>query len=526
LDSVSAALQQSGPKRPAAIAPDGSLTYTSVSAVKKFITCNSAWYFRYKLRRPDPQGKGAKKSEECHERTERYLRHNAKVLGTIELRAWKRGLFPLPNNPAHPRSDDLLLEYELEGLDAFGVPFIVKIDCLDPRRVAAEGILVINDWKFKKDIRLYGTTAAALVDPAHEDGIQMVGYGEGVRRDLAKGLFRELGKVTHVILRHVQVDKLIDAAEEVCSDPIPVEWFEEAWKAIAKNLPDMQRVALAPSVSDVPGAPEPSDGEVLACRKFNGCAFREECPHFRSAGSKKARMRAIVGVVTKSKQEEKQMGLFKNLSKPQSAAPAATVTPPVAAPAMTAQAAPKPSLIIDESTVPDAILNAQRAATKAAEAKTAQVAPVAQVLPPDAPAPSKTVAAEPTKTGSVDGPKKTRAKKGDAVAPASQVDGFELYIGCRPLKGPPAVSLMPYVEALEAAALAEAKAELGLDLEDIRLATGDQLGYGKWKAVLGHMAKDAPPAPGRYTVLAMNVDDRVDAIVTALETLSVGGAAR
>jgi hypothetical protein len=548
-------------KKPAAIAPDGSLVYTSVSAVKKYRTCAAAWFYRYKLRRKDESGPGARESTKMHAEVEHYLKTGENVLGEIPRRALARGLFPKPNEPKNPRADDLMLEAELEGLDSEGVPFIVKVDCIDPRRVASEGLLVINDWKFKKDIGAYGTSEEALRDPEHPegDGLQMVGYAEAVRRLIVeKGWFPGTNTIR---LRHVQVDKRPASeikgldAEEVFTD-LSLADSERIWLTVSPYLRGMKEVAKADSVESVPAT------KGSACWKFGGCAFKAECPHFNGTANRASRLKALFKPkhlrASVALEETNEMGM---LSKMKTAAPA--VTPPPAAPVQAAPTptpapapTPKPSLIIDESQVPDAVLKANPNVGK----------PVAAVLPPDAPVPQKVVAgvspapqvsapaaapasnpAEPMPQESVK-PHRGRPTKAElearkaaqtrkaAQAPAVEPaptpeahpagEGFSIWVGCSPRKLT-TTSLQPYVDALEKQTLQAFRENLKdasgkpLDLDDIRLSEGPDVGFSKWKAVFAGIAKENPPPPGNYHVLGLGIDDRIDVVVGALEGLAL-----
>lgn len=517
--------------RKPAVAEDRTLNYTSVSAVKKFDSCETAWWYRYVMRLPDPAGAGARESDECHKRVEHYLKTGENVLGPIELRALKRGLFPTPG-------PILRVEEYWEGLEADGVPFIVKIDCVDPRPILAlRSLVIINDWKFKKSIRTYGTTAKRLCDPTDEDGIQMIGYGEALRRAMARGAFP---RAETIRLRHVQVDKTIDDANEVFVDVLTDD-FQELFAGIARRLPWMKQTALAKAAEEI------DPPEEKPCFKYGGCAFRERCPHFKSKESRSFRLKGLFTpkgdrsavVQTAVPHTERTMGMLSKMtSKPvANTVPAAVVSAPTPPPA------PK-SLIIDESTTPDAVLKAAQAAQAAA----AQAAPVAQVLPNDAPkstgatvqaalaAPAPEQAA-PIAEQSTKRRRRTAAEIAAANATATPaptpaqttmtvpLGGFVLYIGCasRKVLTKP---LSPYVDELEKIALAGFKEQLKLELDDIRLATGSEVGFGKWKAVLAQLAKESPPAPGAYTVLGLGIDERVDAVVGALEGLAVDVVSR
>lgn len=538
-------------KKPAAIAPDGSLVYTSVSAIKKYRTCAAAWFYRYKLRRPDESGPGARESTKMHSEVEHYLKTGENVLGEIPRRALARGLLPRPNDLKNPRTDDLLLEAELEGLTSEGVPFIVKIDCIDPRRVAGEGLLVVNDWKFKKDIKAYGTSEAALIDPEDPegDGLQMIGYAEAVRRRIVD--HGEFPGTKIIRLRHVQVDKRPTSAikgldaEEVFVD-LPIADSQSIWQTVSPYLQQMKQIAKLDSVEAVPAA------KGSACWKFGGCAFKAECPHFNGTANRDSRLKALFKPkhlrASVAPRAETKMGMLSKMK----TIPAVSVVEPTPAPKM---------LIVDESTVPDAILKANPNVGQK----------VAAVLPPDAPAPQKAVIAAPT-TAPVAAvaapavepipnasakPRRGRptieeaAAKAAAKAAAASAEPtptptpvpvttatptpvqatkpapsvFVIFVGCTPRKTP-TTSLQPYVDALEQQTLTAFRENLKdgagkpLDLDDIRLSEGPDVGYSKWKAVFASVAKENPPAPGNYTVLGLGIDDRIDVVVGALEGLA------
>lgn len=504
---------------------DGVLRSTSVSAVKKFKSCPTQFFFRYVEGRPEPQGAGAKLGEEKHGELETFLTTGTNILSDIPRALTQLPGFPRPNDPENPSPWDLRIEQSFgeDGfeLSAAGVPFMGFIDCIDPTMVA-RGVPTVRviDWKFKKDIGRWGAKADDLVDPASEDGIQMLGYAVALANAVQKGLYPS---TTHALLIHGQAQTARPhLAEFVSAEPIPFESAREKWATIDPVVEQMKKAAAAKSAEEV-------EGNVLACGKYGGCPHQSVCPHVVKQSNRSTLFKSLFG-------GSKQMGLLSNLSK----SPAPSAPPP----APVAQTTPpkKPSLLMPQCEACGVDLNPENASQlgngswkhigcggKSAQPATHLPPPpvptaTASVLPPDAPAPSKAPAEEKPE-------KPKREKKAKAAAepaPAAPVEttasvptpgGFYIYVGCSPRKTK-AQSLTPYVDELEKRALANAKEHLGVEADDIRLVTGSEIGFGKWKAVLGAMAKNSPPAAGAYYVLGLGMDERVDAVVAALEPIA------
>lgn len=161
----------------------------------------------------------------------------------------------------------------------------------------------------------------------------------------------------------------------------------------------------------------------------------------------------------------------------------------------------------------------------------------AEVLPPDAPAPSKTVATETKRevpvdavgvatstttstTGEVvtyaaasDAPKKKRtkaAKDGDVTQdnPKLPLETIVFFRGV-PV-GVGSSTLHEYAAKLEAIVLKAA----GSELVDLRTAGDSVLGFGKWKGFLAQAVKENPIEPGLYIVTIG--DERIEVVAQAL----------
>jgi hypothetical protein len=545
--------------RQAAINPDGTLAYTSVSAIKKFMACPASWFFRYKLRRPDPQGVGAALGEKCHGESEHYFKTTENLLGDIPRAALLAGIFPEPGKPgpyANRLKDgtvrmlDIMVEQNFGadgfGLEAEGVPFKGFIDLVNPRGLEGgavlrthmvnpklwtasyaapklKGLVQVLDWKFKKDIVKYGTSPEALLDPTDEDGLQMVGYAMAVHNAVKAG---HLKGATYVQVGHGHVQTVKNRAgiyptNPILAKPIPIESAPDLWLTVSPVVKAMKQVAKADSVEQV-------EGKKSACYKYGGCAYRSECPHFKKPANQGFRLTELFK--TKGK-ETNDMGILNKMKSTPAAAPVASPTEDKSPVSPARDTTPKPTLIVEAD---DAVLPPDAPASGENGPKSIAPAPAVEA----APAPTST---DPISNPEpvAEKPKRTRRTKAEmqaesipaagnepVSAPAAlpvpestRAAGFTLCVGRGPTKGK-ASSLIPYVDALEQTALAGFKEQLKVDVDDIRLATGSDVGFGKWKAVLGALAKQTPPAPGTYTIPALNMDERVDAVFVALESLA------
>jgi len=126
------------------------------------------------------------------------------------------------------------------------------------------------------------------------------------------------------------------------------------------------------------------------------------------------------------------------------------------------------------------------AAMAALQAATAPAAPVetVSVATPMPPMPVADAPAEPKKRG-----RKPKAETTAAAAPSatpSNATGVTIYVNCIP--SVPYESMQPWIDELAKTLLSSPHAQGATDL---RLVTGDALGFGKWKPYLEALAREA-----------------------------------
>ena len=155
------------------------------------------------------------------------------------------------------------------------------------------------------------------------------------------------------------------------------------------------------------------------------------------------------------------------------------------------------------------------------------------VLPPDAPKSDPALASksdepapEPKKRGRKPKAEVVAEAQAHAAMAATQVAVLEAQSEARDEVGHPSAdvhlyfvgspvgvqtkSFLDYVYGLEAAILVAAKFE---QLGDIRLLSGNDFGFGRWRGILAQNAKKALPLPGHYIV---GTDERALTVAEAL----------
>lgn len=113
------------------------------------------------------------------------------------------------------------------------------------------------------------------------------------------------------------------------------------------------------------------------------------------------------------------------------------------------------------------------------------------------------------------------------VTPAAQPAPADvrLYFGCAPV-GVVTQSLYAHMEALESLVIRTASqngASAMIEGDDLRLADGQTLGFGRWAAYLAEAAKSMLPPPGHY-VVDLGADSRVDCVANAIARALPEGA--
>ena len=299
------------------------------------MACERSWYYRYVLGLQDPVGKAAELGTQGHERIAHYINTWEDILGDIEGAGREyidRWITTHPN--AHR------VEQRVDGGLTLGtIPVIGGMDLY----VESPGIparVSVTDWKFKGDITMGKTTPEWLRSITHPDGIQMIGYAEWVRRNKdALGLG---GWHDRVLLRHVHFQTKGPRKASQTEVEVPLAEVKEKWDTLSEQYEN--RIRRVAAESD-PKAVTPNLGH---CFKYHkACAFHAQCQ-----GNAQPQRTFAFGRPKES--TVSMLSQLKSFSLPDDASVEA-----IQAGAQALRSA-KPSLIIDESTVPDAVLKAQR----------------------------------------------------------------------------------------------------------------------------------------------------------------------
>lgn len=340
---MTARLDDTKPKRKAV--ENGELAHTSVSAMQKADEtsggCLRQWYYRYHDGLPDkPPGKGAIRGMQGHARIEEYLRTGQQRFDRVELEGLRKGLIPTPGT-------DLLVEEHFGSptpLLADGVAMNGYIDLINPRHLE-DGTLWITDWKFKKDIAEYGSTAEELVDPDNAAGIQMLGYGAWAIAAAA----RFAKPFHHVRLAHVTFQTQGRTEVVETATRADLTRIGKAWETVSRRIiPRMREAARAPHAQEV----KRTDNDET-CDKFGGCPYKATCLDRMAKLVSGFRTNATNATQT----GEVKMGLLNSITNgtqtkptPPPAAPAASTTPALAAAAPTSTAPSQRKMIITDET--------------------------------------------------------------------------------------------------------------------------------------------------------------------------------
>lgn len=299
---------------------DGKPVYTSVTALNRFIDCERSWYFRYVQGLPDPPGPAAMKGIEAHERIAHYLSTGDDVLSEMERQA----IHLMP-----PPIYGILVERKVDGgLDLGGIPMKGGIDLVQE---LPDGP-VLTDWKFKGFVQ--GISPSKLVSIETQEGRQLIAYAEWYRRNRPN-------YTPHATLRHVHIQfDGKQAPRQILTPPQTLASVKEKWDTLGDFYANrLRKAAAAKSPQDL----EPNLGH---CHKYRKpCVYLSICQE-----GQKARVPLFRG----PKGETAVPSMLDQLNALNNAPPAAV------------QAR---GLIVDESTVPDEILRAQRAKEAAEKAK-------------------------------------------------------------------------------------------------------------------------------------------------------------
>lgn len=511
---------------------NGVLKRTSPSAMQTYRACPRKWYYKYCEHRPDhPPSKGQARGTEGHERIKHYLLTGQNVLDPLEHLGVDRGLIPMPNSEraarGFPLSAMALVEHEFRLPTRFGVPLVGAIDLIDP--IGATHWRVA-DWKFKKSIDAYAATEAALTDPEHSDGIQMLSYNAVVAAGIGQGPTR-LEPPLETLTQHVTFQTQGARDVKPTSTTIATGAALQKWQSgVEVLIPKMQETAAESVALSVVG------------NEKNCHAYGRDCPYIEACYDPMARIKASLKgldagsslkglTATKGKED---MGIFKKGSPEAQAAkpdfPAQNIAPHAVS--ITAPDQPPPPRPGAPQHGAIEKLNALVKEGKTVnEAKKIIIEGDTGPIPPAAPSPETPLAATepaPTKKGrkpkSAPTPTVSAPLSDDAIlaqGPDTQDEGEEiqakpsapaapgrvrLYIDCQPL-GVKTSNLLALVEVLQDQIIAAAK----LEVSDLRQSTDSLMGFNKWKAYLAshaseQLAKGKIPA-GDYIV--MGADERV-----------------
>jgi hypothetical protein len=289
---------------------DGKLLQVSVTQVKDFDDtepegCPRRWYYNKVEGLPKPQFDFQKRGIEMHEQYEHYFKTGQPVLGELA----REGVRYQPS----PGSD-LLVEYEIT-LDCDGVRFLGYADLAHARNPLEPHLFdhkTTSGKQWAKDEAKLRKDVQAVV--YSKDALLRWPTAERVRFQLTYHLTKG-GRIGHKAW-----------PVSVC---LPVAEIEQKWLTVKQKVAEMKETAKAPSAEEVRAAENTE-----ACRAYRGCPYQDRC-------SKAPHRRPDVDILD-------SLGIFDDAPSP---APAAPPAPPKA-----------PSLIEDQSTIPDEVLKAQRAA--------------------------------------------------------------------------------------------------------------------------------------------------------------------
>lgn len=514
---------------------DGRQQYVSVTQVNLFSSCETRWYFKYVERLPDdPPSRGMLFGISGHERIEKYLKTGVDHLGPLERLALVDGLIPTPG-------PDLIVEGKVEDrapLVGNGVPFKGGMDLLNPRFLP-EGFVELTDWKFKSDIDAYGTTPEKLIDVNDEDGRQVLAYAEWARRN--RRLFPGMQgiRIRHVHFNTGGITTRMEPkgplkVRPVSTKILSLDEIEDSWHVLSNTV--LRKMGGAARAKN----PRETKGNTGVCHKYHkACPYLSKCPW--------GGMNPLKRLFPKKSEGAEDMSLLKNLQQLSTTPAPAPVPPPIPAgkPDVKAEApvpesAPvgKPVVqgpVIDESTVPDAELKAQRAEADAALVAASEAVLRDTVTTPPADPPKKRgrprkdataaapVQAEATVTITASGENLAKAtgtaeQLHAAIQTLTDLGGIRLYFGCAPI-GVATETLHAYARKIEKEIL-ETTGQI--NATTIMHAKGEDFAFGKWEGSLARYAAENPPPAGHYVVTGG--DKRIEVIAAALEGIVAPGA--
>jgi len=528
-----------------AVNADGSVHHLSVSQIQAFDRCKRLWYFDKVLHLPGKEFKGQTIGKEGHARLEAFFKSQGAtdVLGPLERLGLERGCVPRPSAlhiAEHHIGERVhtVLGGDGVALDAGGVPVEGYIDLVDLNGLLTEYTVRLIDWKFKKSIEKYGIRETDVFDPSNEAGIQLIGYAEWARRQFPTARFIEAGHVTFQTQGARDVSKV--------SARISVDLLPKLWDTVCRNVGALKETAREKDWAKVPPT-------FAACPKYGGCAYITKChdPLARLTAALAACRPDASNAVQLTK-EGRPMGLL-SAAIPAAPAPApvlAAVTPPDE-PAPTIVSTPGSKVIVEDHTsdttpvVTPAVAPGVSGVVPVASPKkrgrppkikvmqptqdkggeSSQPVPgVAASFTPPAPAVATEVASSDTTGGGQSqtqgSPLTTETAGGDApeeegnAVPGSGSSSYTLYFNCAPVNTL-TKSLLDFTVKVEKDFMSKAQ----VNFIDLRAATGNDLGFGKWKPYLAAAAAGRVSELPRGDYVVVETDERVQTVAEALAAL-------
>ncbi len=268
---------------------DGNIRYTSVSALQTFDPetyggCPRRYFFKYVMKKPEPQTKAMAAGTEIHKQLEHYLLSGEDVLGPV-ARAGKHFL-PRPGadlivekdfgdetralrlREDRIRSNDSRLDSvvaQTAGLSVAGIPLVGYIDVRHAR-----GEYVDEEGNLRRELPQYGRVTEVVdhkstsnLDYAKTsaelaDALQMVGYAN------VKTIIENSDSIR---LSHISYQTRGAKAAKKATTIISAAVARRKWERVER---------LAPAMSDVVRARRPEDVDV----QLKSCnAYHPGCPH-------------------------------------------------------------------------------------------------------------------------------------------------------------------------------------------------------------------------------------------------------
>lgn len=531
-----------------------SVSQMATADTTQFGGCLRKWGWEKIFDKKTKETKQQATGTQCHAELDHYVSTGEDALGRI-TRAGKRflpllgpdlrvewGLNNMPRPPNDPVTGKQVHHFPGHEslLLAGGIPLIGFIDLINFRgsyvspagELLADpaGTVEVIDHKTTSNFK-WAKTADQLMGT-----IQMPGYGEFIRRLVPGIRFVRLSHIYYLTAGAPMARKVTTL--------VPVEQFPVRWAEIeAGVVVKMKAVAAAKRAEDIQGFSD-------SCDAFRGCAHRAYCPQSNKTPKSNAMTRLRMSFIKKAIATGKSAAPSTPAA-PLAAVPAGIPPPPgiPAPPGASVAAAPsappavtyacmaiqgQPYVVGEVNTIFTCRTDDKFSFVPVVGGTPLLLAPADVIVPGAIPAhasaglvpPPKPVATTAASdavaaVGEATTPVKRGRKKATPSAPSAEERAeeaaalgaplLELYINCMPTVIDGLTMLDPYV--------AERVAEINkkFDTIDPRVnqGSGDPLGFGAWKAILGEAVRANPPPPGAYVALTYQ-NELAAAVVDAL----------